>query len=228
MPFNAHAAVAEIDAVLAEYEEAKKKHTHPVEGRAGKTAVVFPTEMGSHLVNLLRNALRRLSPSPEGEKLAGDLSEKFRDMTGTIKALAGALTALRSDYQAGRIQTFRERVHSDMFSDFLEMAEYLLIDEGLKDPAAVLVGGVLEEHLRKLCGKFGVPVATPDGKPKKLDTMNADLVKEGAFGKNEQKQITAWAAIRNSAAHAEYTKYSKDDVDLMARWVRNFISNYPA
>jgi hypothetical protein len=115
-----------------------------------------------------------------------------------------------------------------MFSDFLEMAEYLLQDEGLKDPAAVMIGGVLEQHLRKLCDKHSIPTVGTDGKPKKLDVMNAELAKANVYGKNEQKQITAWAGIRNDAAHAHYDKYKKEDVDIMTRWVRNFLSNYPA
>jgi hypothetical protein len=62
------------------------------------------------------------------------------------------------------------------------MAEYLQ-QEGYKDPAAVMAGGVLEEHLRKLCGKHGVTVSP---KPK-LDSMNSDLAKAGAYNKNDQR-----------------------------------------
>jgi hypothetical protein len=138
--------------------------------------------------------------------------------------LAGVLKALREDYARGRIQTFRERVHSDLFSDFLEMAEYLLEDEKLKDPAAVLAGSVLEEHLRKLCAKHSVSLPT---KPK-LDTMNGDLKKQGVYGGIDQKQVTYWAGIRNSAAHGQYTDYTAVQVREMVQGIRNFISRYPA
>ncbi len=37
------------------------------------------------------------------------------------------------------------------------MAEYLL-KEGYKDPAAVITGSTLEEHLRKLCIKNGIDI----------------------------------------------------------------------
>src|SRR3954471_17296758 len=97
--------------------------------------------------------------------------------------LRGILSALRADYDAGRLQSFEELIHADLFSDFLEMAEYFL-DEGYKDPAAVIAGSVLEEHLRKLCGKHGIIIPP---KPK-LDTMNADLAKAAAYNKNDQKQ----------------------------------------
>src|SRR5207249_2039353 len=118
--------------------------------------------------------------------------------------LAGILRALRADYQAGRVQAFAQRVRSDLFSDFLEMSEYLMEDEGLKDPAAVLAGGVLEQHLRKLCDKHSITLP-PNAK---IDQpINSELAKAGVYGKNEQKQITAWAGIRNDAAHARYQNY---------------------
>ena len=58
--------------------------------------------------------------------------------------------------------------------------------------------------------------------------MNADLAKKGAYGKNDQKQVTAWAAIRNNAAHKEYDKYTAELVKLMIAWTRDFISKNPA
>src|SRR5216683_4786625 len=88
--------------------------------------------------------------------------------------LAAILAALRSDYAAGYMRTISELIHADLFSDFLEMAQHLL-SEGYKDPAAVLGGSTLEEHLRKLCEKNGLSVADASGKPLKADKLNADL-----------------------------------------------------
>jgi hypothetical protein len=42
------------------------------------------------------------------------------------------------------------------------------------------------------------------------------------------KQVTAWAAIRNSAAHAQYTDYDAAQVKLMIGWIRWFLSSKPA
>ena len=137
--------------------------------------------------------------------------------------LQGVLRALRADYDAGRLQTFQELVHAEMFSDFLEMAEYLL-QEGYKDAAAVMAGGVIEGHLRKLCGKHGVMIST---KPK-LDAMNADLARVNAYGRNDQKQVTAWAGLRNDAAHGCYDNYTDAEVKLMVAGAREFLSRNPA
>ena len=140
------------------------------------------------------------------------------------------LETIREDVQNGYLAGYREKVRADVFDDFLEMAEYLLSD-GFKDPGAVLAGGVLEEHLRNLCVKHGVDTEIQIGqsmRPKKSDRMNADLAKMAVYSGNEQKQVTAWLAIRNSAAHAKYNEYSGPDVEYLLRGLRSFLSRYPA
>ena len=189
----------------------------------------FPVDV-MEVITLARAAIRRLAPS--NSDYVKQMEEVCRDtVKGTAasreeaveEGLQGVLRALRADYEADRLQTFQELVHAELFSDFLAMADHLL-QEGFKDPAAVLAGGVLEEHLRKLCEKHGLPLSE---RPK-LDSMNADLTKAGAYGKNDQKQITAWAGIRNDAAHANFGTYQKEAVGLMVMGIREFISRCPA
>lgn len=145
----------------------------------------------------------------------------------------GILRAVQQDLSSGRLTTsLREIVHAEVFVDFLDMAEYLLTQAPvLKDPAAVLTGGVLEERLRQLCRKNGLPTedTTPDGtRPKKAEAMNADLVKAGVYDKLNQKNVTAWLDLRNKAAHAKYAEYDAAQVDLMLRGVRDFAARFPA
>lgn len=141
-----------------------------------------------------------------------------------MNALAGIVQALHDNYKAGYMQSLQERIHSDLFSDFLDMAKYLIEDEGLKEPAAVLAGGVLEEHLRKLCAKHGVPLPTNPN----LNSMNAELAKMGAYDKNVHKEVTAWAGIRNDAAHGKRNTYDAQRVRLMIEGIRHFITTNPA
>ena len=117
-------------------------------------------------------------------------------------------------------------VRADVFADFLEMAEYL-IQQGYKDPAAVLIGGVLEEHLRGLCGPRGIDV-TVSGRPKKVDAMNAELTGAGAYNKLDQKVVTAWLDLRNNAAHGKYDQYNDDQVRSMLAGVREFVARVAA
>ena len=99
-------------------------------------------------------------------------------------------------------------------------------------PAAVLAGGVLEEHMRKLCTRHGIDVVVKDGgsdeRPKKASRMNDDLRKANVYGSNDQKQVTAWCGIRNSAAHTRVDEFDETQVANMLQGVRTFISRFPA
>ena len=102
-----------------------------------------------------------------------------------------------------------------------------LLDEKYKDPAAVMIGSVLEEHLRQLCSNNSVDteiVKGTDRVPKKADLMNSDLVKAGIYGVLEQKNVTAWLDLRNRAAHGKYSEYTFEQVQLMYQGVLDFIT----
>jgi hypothetical protein len=147
-----------------------------------------------------------------------------------LRSMRGVVSSLRADVERGYLVTLREVIHADLFADFLEMAEYL-ISEGYKDPAAVLAGSVLEEHLRKLCQKNNIPVEaqTSQGlKPKKADTLNGDLGNASVYSKLEQKSVTAWLDLRNKAAHGHYSEYTKEQVDFFLMALRDFITRNPA
>jgi hypothetical protein len=148
-----------------------------------------------------------------------------------VPNVGGALKALRHEVSSGYLVSVQELIHASLFADFLEMAEHLL-GEGFKDPAAVLIGGVLEEHLRKLCNKNGIPTEAPDSKgrdrPKKAETMNSDLAGNGIYNKLDQKAVTAWLDLRNKAAHGRYHEYESQQIKLFLDSVRDFISRNPA
>ena len=138
----------------------------------------------------------------------------------------GVAKALLSDIQNGYMTSFEELVHGDIFSDFLEMANYLL-KKNYKDAAAVLAGSTLEVQLKKLCKKHEVDTRS-NGKPKKAESLNADLKTRGVYALLEQKNITAWLDLRNSAAHGKYSEYDKDQVRLLIANIRDFLTRHPA
>jgi hypothetical protein len=120
-----------------------------------------------------------------------------------------------------------ELIHADTFSDLLEMAKYLL-DEGYKDPAAVIAGSTLEGHLRALCAKHEIATGSPNGGPKKANLLSEELVKVEAYPNSDGKAVTAWLALRNDAAHGHYDKYQAAQVGLLIDGVRDFIRRVPA
>jgi hypothetical protein len=231
MGTNKDVAIAQIDSVLQRYEEVKKEYWHKSYSRYDSEVsecLKAPPDVDAELITLMKGVIDRLAPN--GEKYVSTILKSDSDYS-LINGLLGALRALRADYVQDRLKTFQELVRSDIFSDFLSMAEYLLNDEKLKDPAAVMAGGVLEEHIRQLCNKHGITTTFTDAKgdvrPKKLDVMNADLAKAGAYGANDQKQVTAWAGIRNSAAHAKPHEYTHEQVVSMVQGIRSFLSRNP-
>jgi hypothetical protein len=144
----------------------------------------------------------------------------------------GILRAVHGDISGGHLATLRELVHADVFSDFLEMAEYLMDEgHGYKDAAAVLAGGVLEEHLRQLCQRHAILTETLGSrgpKPKKAELMNTELASANVYSTNQQKMVTGWLGTRNDAAHGRYDQYEKAQVQLLIAGVRDFIARLPA
>lgn len=138
----------------------------------------------------------------------------------------GILKAVKSEIDGGWHFKLKDLVSAEIFSDFLEMAEYLL-NENYKDAAVVMIGGVLEEHLRQLCNKYGIAteITKNDRKVhKKADLLNSELVKANSYNKIDHKSVTSWLGIRNDAAHGNYNEYTKEQVSLMYQGVLNFIS----
>lgn len=141
------------------------------------------------------------------------------------------LQTVREDFQMGYLHSVRELINAEVFSDFIEMAEYLLADD-YKDPAAVLGGAVLEEHLRKLCDKNAISLTAPDNKggtrQKRAAELNDDLAKAGVYTKVQQKLVTGWQGIRNEAAHGNFAAYNSEEVRGMLSGVTAFVANLPA
>ncbi len=140
------------------------------------------------------------------------------------------LQNIKQDVEEGWLQNIKGIVSAELFSDFLDMAEHLL-EEKCKDPAAVIIGSVLEENLRELCVRNSIPITTVDIKsgkerPKQADMINADLYKAGVYNLLVQKSLIAWLDLRNNAAHGKYNEYELDQVSKFHQAVRDFIIKF--
>lgn len=142
-----------------------------------------------------------------------------------IAALMGIITAVQHEFENGLLFDVRHVLQADIFADFLEMAEYLL-KENYKDAAAVIIGSVLEDSLRKLADSNGIPVVSPSGKKFTLEPLNTELAKANVYDRLIQKQITSWGDLRNKAAHGHYGEYDKAQVEMMLLFVQKFCSDY--
>ncbi len=194
--------------------------------RMGDQYLEGPTDYQQEAQSRLTAAIRRYTVAGNSyrDELDNVISREHQP-GWRVPHLLGILTALHDDYRAGHMRTVEELVHADLFSDFLDMAQELQA-KGFKDPAAVLTGSVLEEHLRKLADKSSVAVTDSEAKPRKAEALNNDLA--AVYGKGEQKQVTAWLDLRNDAAHAHYDNYDHARVALMIQGVRDFLIRHPA
>lgn len=136
------------------------------------------------------------------------------------------LQAIRSEIAGSWLFTVKGLVASELFSDFLDMAEHLL-GQGYKDAAAVMIGSVLEEHLRQLCHRHSIELADEkDGTliPRKADRLNVELAKKSVYTSIDQKQVTAWLGLRNDAAHGKYEQYTAEQVKQFLSGVVGFMA----
>ena len=216
MPNNVEIVLKQIDDLIAQHSGTRARSKWDDLSDLSKS-------LTSEVNTRLMAGVRRYAPKGSAHRDGAEALLKQYGVTNgyIVEPLLGILRALRADYAAGYLATVEELIHADLFSDFLEMAEHLL-NQGYKDPSAVLIGSVLEEHLRKLCLKNGLPVSVGSGH-KKAETLNADLTGASVYSKLDQKSITAWLDLRNKAAHGKYTEYTKDQVQLMLDGVRNFM-----
>jgi len=168
------------------------------------------------------------------ERIFGDTHPyyiEFRDGVSreyfqSVEIARVILKNIKEELKGGWIFSTKGLVSAEIFSNFLEMANHLL-NEGYKDPAAVMIGSVLEEHLRQLCYKEGIQSTISKGGKqsfKKADTLNNELAGQSVYNKLDHKNVIAWLGLRNNAAHGNYSEYTHGQVELMLNSVSDFIS----
>ncbi len=89
-------------------------------------------------------------------------SVKVINPSGTKSGLE-ILNSIRQEIEGDWLFTVKGLIAAELFADFLEMADHLL-EQGYKDPAAVIIGSVLEEHLRQLCSANSIPIEIENNK----------------------------------------------------------------
>ena len=220
MPLSFETILQQIDAVVAAVEKVKNQSKYD---DLSDLKCTGPSEAAARM----HATIDRLAPvGSSHSKAAGMLMTQYGVTNAyAVGPLLGILKAMRADYAAGYLSSVAELIHADVFADFLEMADHLLA-QGYKDPAAVMTGSVLEEHLRKLCDKSGIN--TTNGAQKKVDLLNAELAGTGVYAKLDQKNVTAWLDLRNKAAHGKYAEYTKEQVQALLDGVRHFMVRHSA
>jgi hypothetical protein len=125
---------------------------------------------------------------------------------------AGLATNLSPERQA----------HIDVVSDILGQAQVMLEADGYHPAAAaVLIGASLEEYLRTWVE--GTAFSIGSAKPG-IDAYMKALRGAELISKQDVKDITSWAGIRNHAAHGEWAEVGdRARVRLMLEGVNLFM-----
>jgi hypothetical protein len=121
--------------------------------------------------------------------------------------------------------SIERRAQIDVVSDFLEQADKLLNTNNIH-PATpcVLIGASLEEFLRNWVEEQNLNI----GQNKlSIDTYIKVLKEVDLITKQDYKDITAWAGLRNHAAHGEWEEVSdRKRISLMLEGVNLFMRKY--
>jgi len=131
------------------------------------------------------------------------------------------LKAAKEDIEGGYLKKLEDLVAADIFTDLLEMAEYLL-EQGYKDPAASLIGAVLEDGLRKIAKNSGITLKSKEN----ISSLNHKIAGVQIYKRLAQKQVEVWNEIRDNADHGKFSEYNADSVKDMCSGVRDFLEKY--
>ena len=131
------------------------------------------------------------------------------------------LRAAREDIEGGYLQKIETLVSANVFSDFLEMAEHLL-NNGYKDPAASLIGAVLEDGLRRICSNNNLTVKSDDN----ISSLNKKLADQEVYNRLQQREIEVWNKLRDYADHGHFDQYDAGRAKDMLTGVGKFLTEY--
>lgn len=188
-----------------------------------------PPDFDTRFVSLKTNFLTLLEYL-KGSHLS-KIAESVYAMDGDPRQLLGFIIGLQKDYKAGMLKPLAETIEAHVTADYMGQAEQLL-GEGVSGqydhvPAAVLAGAVLEDALRRLCQRQSPAIdLMSNGRHKTLEPLITELYKADAFNKAKVDQLRAWAKIRNYAAHGEFQKFKRHEVEAMIAGVKNFIADH--
>jgi hypothetical protein len=171
-------------------------------------------EWATNVLNLLQ---RTFGESSVHYRHFADSYSAFQGWVSSAEESFGIFKAADEDFRGGYLFHIRSLAKAEVLADALSQAKELL-QLGYKDPACILARVTLEATLKDLAAKYDIPEG-------KLDRMNADLTKAGAFNIAKQKQITAWAEIGNKAAHGEWAAYTSTDAAAMVQGVEALVAD---
>jgi len=182
----------------------------------------------TNCINLLENSLPTTESLKQTIKEISDIKNKEEYLF--LYAISAKLKAIKEDLEKGILRNLAFQIEVEVAVEYMELANQLLAEGQLGRhshvPAAVLAGAVLEKNLRTLCEKQcpAIPTVNSKNEPLTLNPLIDVLKKATVFNELKAKHLRAWADIRNAAAHGEFDKFSRSDVEGMIKGVSDFLA----
>jgi hypothetical protein len=185
-----------------------------IEWRTSCIAVLDQVVPGSSLLRKTVDSLHTLGSEPT-----------------KIEFLVGFLRSVRKELETGSLDALAMQIEAEVLSDYLEQASAVLSgsrDEPNHIAAAVIAGASLERSLRTLCDAQSPaePTANDRGAPLGMNALIDSLKKRGVFNELQAKELRAWAALRNYAAHGNFSEFTRDQVESMVAGVLRFVTEH--
>ncbi len=138
--------------------------------------------------------------------------------------IEGAVTALHDDFRKGLLRNLTGALQTEIFADFLESAQGM-IERGRAEPAAVLVGAVLESALLKVAAVMNVASRDEAGSALPPAQLNDALHREGIYDKLTQGQVRGFLALRDAAVAGQPPSVAPEQARLMLQFTQNFCAS---
>lgn len=139
----------------------------------------------------------------------------------SLEQIEGILEGTRSNLEAGLLEDLTSKILMDLKADFLSTSQQLM-EEGQKDPAAVLACVVLEDSLKRLAAKHRIDSLSD----KEMSVVAGSLLAKGIIEKTTNQSIQSFKALRNAALHAQWSEVSVESLKLLLVFLPPFIEKH--
>jgi hypothetical protein len=207
--------VAKVDELLHRIGEVKKTWWSSNMGGGFKDTVGLEA-MYTEAISLLAGIYGR--SDPHYQRVIHFYNERHLH---ALEQTEGLLRGTKANLESGLLDDLRSRILVDIQFDFLETSQ-LLLEEGQKDPAAVLACIVLEDSLKRLAQKANLK----DALDKEMSVTAGLLFNAGVIEKSTNQSIQSFKNLRNAALHAQWDQVSGESVALLLAFLPVFIERH--
>ena len=156
-------------------------------------------------------------------------SEVTSPGTSRTKRGLGILSAATAELQNNWVETTRGAITSAILAEFMAMAE-IHIEAGNLQSGLILIGAVIEKHLRNLCLAGNINTTNQQSgsaTPKKPLQLTGEAYKKKLYDRQQHRRIISWLEICDNAALDTMSDISVEQVQDMHADVSRFLAETP-